>query len=123
MPSPLLPLLAAAMALALGACSPQPDDPADPAARADATAMPSDIDQADPREPATPAADPCDASAVQPLVGQEATTEVVEQARLDAGAETVRTLRPGQAVTLEYLDGRLNVDVDEDNLITGLRCG
>ena len=54
---------------------------------------------------------------------QAASDELVEQARTDAGADAVRTLRPGQAVTLEFNGARLNVEVDEDNRIVSLRCG
>ena len=128
MRTPTLPLLGAAIALALAACSPQPADPIDApesttaADPADATTMPPAVDDATmQRAPAIE--DPCDATNVQSLVGQEATEEVVEQARIDAGAQSARTLRPGQAVTMDFLEGRLNVDVDENGVITGLRCG
>lgn len=117
MSSSTLSVFAAAAALALAACSPQSADPAD-----DAASLPSPA-QVETPAPAMPAADPCDASAVQSFVGQEATEEVVEQARTGAGADSARTLRPGQAVTLEFREGRLNVDVDENGTITGLRCG
>lgn len=65
----------------------------------------------------------CDATPVQGLVGEAAADELVEQARTDAGADSVRVLRPGQAVTLEFNGARLNVEVDEDNRIVSLRCG
>ena len=131
MSSHTLPLFAAALTLALAACSPQPTDPADPAQDiaatepADATAMPPAAGATDDAlQPAAPGmSDPCDASAVQSLIGQEATEDVVEQARTDAGAETARTLRPDQAVTMEFREGRLNVDVDENGTVTSLRCG
>src|SRR5690606_10540129 len=74
-------------------------------------------------QPAAPGMDACDADAVQSLVGQQATDEVMEQARVDAGAESVRSLSPGQAVTMEFRAGRLNIDVDDEGTITGLRCG
>lgn len=48
---------------------------------------------------------------------------MVERARVAAGARTARVLKPGQMVTMEYLPGRLNIDVDERNVITNLRCG
>lgn len=66
----------------------------------------------------------CDAEAARPAaLGQPATPEVVEQARRDAGASLVRVLRPGQVVTMEFVAGRLDIDVDEGNTIVGLRCG
>ena len=65
----------------------------------------------------------CDAAAAQAFVGKVATAEVVEQARAAAGARTARTLAPGQMVTMDYRAGRLNLDVDDGNVITGVRCG
>lgn len=79
---------------------------------------------ADPGEATTaPPPASCDATAVQGLVGEDASEVVVEQARTDAGADSVRTLQPGQAVTLEFNGARLNVEVDEENRIVSLRCG
>ena len=52
-----------------------------------------------------------------------ASTVVVEQARLASGAQVARVLKPGQMVTMEYREGRLNIDVDANNVITNLRCG
>ena len=45
--------------------------------------------------------------------------------RRPKGTLTVKnsTLRPDQAVTMEYRAGRLNIDVDENGVITGFRCG
>lgn len=75
----------------------------------------------------TPAGAPamarCDADAAAAAIGKAATAEVVEQARVASGAQIVRVLRPGQAVTMEFREGRLNVDVNERNAVTGLRCG
>lgn len=77
-----------------------------------------------PRAPGSDeAVEQCDAEAACGFVGQEATADIVEQARQAAGAELVRTLKPGQMVTMEYHFSRLNLDVDEANVITGTRCG
>ena len=66
----------------------------------------------------------CDAAAAKPAaIGKAATAAIVEQARIDAGARMARVLKPGQMVTMEYAEGRLNIDVDADNVITNLRCG
>lgn len=65
----------------------------------------------------------CQAEAAQGHVGKVATSERIEAARRDARANTARTLKPGQMVTMEYLAGRLNVDVDARNVIIGVRCG
>jgi hypothetical protein len=65
----------------------------------------------------------CDADAGAAAVGQAASADVVEQARSAAGAKTARVLSPGQIVTMEYLAGRLNVHVDDANVVTELTCG
>ena len=66
----------------------------------------------------------CDAAAAKPAaIGKVATASVVEQARVDAGARMARVLKPGQMVTMENAEGRLNIDVDAGNVNTNLRCG
>ena len=66
----------------------------------------------------------CNAEAAKPdAIGKPATADVVDRARRDAGAQMARVIKPGQMVTMEYREGRLNIDVDEANVITNLRCG
>ncbi|MEO5629554.1 MAG: I78 family peptidase inhibitor [Thermomonas sp.] len=72
---------------------------------------------------APPVAGSCNADAVQAYTGQIATTGVIDAARKAAGAEMVRTLKPGQVVTMEYLEGRLNLHVDGNNAIVRGACG
>lgn len=72
----------------------------------------------------TTAPDPCNAELAKPgALGKVATPEVVRQARLDARATTARVLKPGQMVTMEFVAGRLNIDVDDADTIVNLRCG
>lgn len=73
--------------------------------------------------PLPPQRDPCTADAANAYLGQPASADVVEQARLAAHADTARVLHPGDVVTMEYRAGRLNVDVDERGVIVRLRCG
>lgn len=123
----LLPLAALAISLpiALSACaSPRP-----------AAEMPSSAEQANAAaqtasEPATPtqtspmpAPLTCNAEAAQSAIGKTADAATVERARTAAGGHTVRVLKPGQAITKEYLDGRVNVYVDEKNVIVEVGCG
>ena len=56
-------------------------------------------------------------------VGFVDAADIAEQARAASGANGVRVLKPGQMVTMEYHFSRLNLDVDEANVITGTRCG
>ena len=73
--------------------------------------------------PLPPQQDPCTADAASAYMGQVASGDVVEQARQAAHAEVARVLHPGDIVTMEARTGRLNIDVDERNVIVGLRCG
>lgn len=72
---------------------------------------------------AAPVAGQCNADAAQAHVGHAATPGMIEAARKDAGAETVRTLKPGQVVTMEYLAGRLNLYLDASDKIERIGCG
>ncbi len=70
-----------------------------------------------------PISDQCNANGARGHVGKVATEATVDAARRDAGARIARTLKPGQMVTMEYIEGRLNIDVDAANVIIGVRCG
>ncbi|MGY3266294.1 I78 family peptidase inhibitor [Lysobacter sp. HA35] len=74
-------------------------------------------------DPMPPAATQCNGDAAQSLVGQPATPQNVETARQRAGAQMARLLKPDQAVTMEYREGRLNIYVDASNVITRIACG
>ena len=73
--------------------------------------------------PAAPVSGQCNAEAARRHVGKVATASTVDAARRDAGANVARTLKPDQMVTMEYMEGRLNIDVDARNVITNVRCG
>lgn len=75
-------------------------------------------------DPSPPQAMTCNADAAKPgAMGKVASAAVVERARIDAGARMARVLKPGQMVTMEYAEGRLNIDVDVRNVVINLRCG
>ena len=97
--------LAACMAVSIAACSSTPAGEEGSAA------------------PVPDAVAGCDAAAAQSAVGKQATAEVVEQARNDAGARTTRVIKPGQAVTMDYRGDRLNLYVDAKDAITSATCG
>ncbi|WP_425529557.1 I78 family peptidase inhibitor [Stenotrophomonas nitritireducens] len=116
-------IAALSLVLALGACkgpTPEEQDQALDQAKqaADAAATPD-------QEVATtpPPVGTCDASQVEGLVGQPYSEELAEQARQDAGAAQVRMLKPNQPITMEFLGERLNIEVDDKNLVSGVRCG
>ena len=100
-----------------GVSAPAPTEvPTDPAEPDRASAPPMS-------DPLPPTRRTCNADAAAGHVGSEATPTVVSAAQRDAGASTARVLKPGQMVTMEYIEGRLNIDVDANNVITGIRCG
>ena len=65
----------------------------------------------------------CDAAALQSQIGQKATASVMEELRTRSGSTTARMLRPGQLVTMEYNATRLNLIVDDKDVMTAIRCG
>ncbi|MBN8716225.1 I78 family peptidase inhibitor [Thermomonas sp.] len=76
-----------------------------------------------PPPPAPPLAMACDAAPAQRFVGQPATAANVEAARQAAGARTVRSLKPGQPMTMDYRGDRLNVLQDAAGKIDKISCG
>jgi len=72
----------------------------------------------------TPSADAaCNPVPAHVFIGEPATAANIEAARIAAGASSVRTIAPGQVVTMEYLEGRLNLDIGSDEIILDVRCG
>lgn len=65
----------------------------------------------------------CDSSAVAGLVGKNADTALVEQAKRQSGAETARVLRPNDPMTMDYNSRRLNIDVSETGVVNQFTCG
>ena len=68
-------------------------------------------------------ADQCNADAAQEHVGHAASTDMVEAARKDAGAELVRVLKPNQPMTMDYRVERLNLYLDANGNIERIACG
>jgi hypothetical protein len=107
--------LAATLALACAACAtttPEHDTtPTDPTANTPSAAAPP------------PMAAECQATAAQQFVGQKATPEVLEAARVAAGAAVARALRPDMMVTMEYRGDRLNLRTDTNDVVASVGCG
>lgn len=110
----------ALLTLALAACAPTPDEQQlaldEAERRAQAEAQPA-------AEPAPVDAGACDAVQAQWLVGKTPSEADMEQARSDSGAEVVRSLKPGQVVTMEFNASRLNIDLDDAGAVVSVRCG
>jgi hypothetical protein len=101
--------------LTLGA----PGAPADPGIGAP---LPPGVGKS-PVGPAGPAA--CGAEALAHLVGAPAPDDAALAAIRSApdGPMRVRVIRPGQPVTMDHLPRRLNILLDVDGKVIGLRCG
>ncbi len=67
--------------------------------------------------------DECGASLVQSFVGIRANTALREEITTRSGAESIRWIEPGMAVTMDYRGDRLNAELDQDGVITAMRCG
>lgn len=65
----------------------------------------------------------CKAEAVPGMLGKQATAERIERARQQTGAQRVRVLAPGDAVSMEHDPQRLNIEIDEAEVIQHIRCG
>ena len=64
----------------------------------------------------------CDAAPLARFVGAIATADFSRVALKRSHARTIRWIRPGNAVTMDYLLDRLNVRLDDKNFITALDC-
>ncbi|MCP1500950.1 hypothetical protein J2Y86_005657 [Pseudomonas migulae] len=65
----------------------------------------------------------CEAKAAEFTIGKKASPELLEQARVRAGAQNARILKPNDMVTLEYRSDRLNLNTDDKLVITRVNCG
>ena len=65
----------------------------------------------------------CNERPAQHLVGRPASAELGAEAQRLTGARTVRWLRPGDIVTMEFREDRLNIDLDERRRVKAIRCG
>lgn len=65
----------------------------------------------------------CDASRVTRLVGRPFSASLPEHARRIARARTVRTILPGDAVTMDYRADRLNLHVSTEGFAERFTCG
>ncbi len=65
----------------------------------------------------------CRMAGAQFAVGRQADAALQAEAAKRSGAQTVRILRPGQAITMEFSPQRLNLEVDAGNRVLAARCG
>lgn len=65
----------------------------------------------------------CSAEGFGDLVGREATGALGTEAVRRSGSRTLRWIRPGDAVTMDYRPDRLNVHLDARNRVERFACG
>ena len=120
---PVHACIAIAATLALAACSSAPQsasgEPSPPASETPVASAPATGSTAAPPAMTTS----CNADAAKAAVGKKATDEVIEQARVAAGAAVARALRPDMMITMEYRGDRLNLRTDVDGKVVGASCG
>lgn len=67
--------------------------------------------------------DLCGAEQVQRYVGRSYTEALSDTLEQESGAGALRVKRPGMAYTLEYRADRLDVSVNEEDVIQTIQCG
>jgi len=65
----------------------------------------------------------CEAQAAEFAIGKKASPELLDQARVKAGAQNARFLKPDDMITLEYRSDRLNLNTDNNLVVTRVNCG
>ena len=65
----------------------------------------------------------CVADAATWAIGKGVSDDIVERVRVDTNSKTVRVIRPGQAVTMDYRVDRVNIKLNERDAIVGVSCG
>jgi hypothetical protein len=70
-----------------------------------------------------PATGTCVAEPAQFAVGRPASAALLERARVAATASIARFIRPDEAITMEYSPARLNLYLNERDVVRGVICG
>ena len=72
---------------------------------------------------AHPAHDACGASKAAKFIGKDATPQLRLEVAKAVGHLSIRWIGPGDAVTMDFSEGRLNADFDDGGKIKRFRCG
>jgi len=73
--------------------------------------------------PSPPVSDTCHRDNAQWAIGEQASPNLLERARVAAQAKSARFLRPNQPITMEYLGSRLNLGLDGRDIVRSVTCG
>lgn len=74
-------------------------------------------------QPIREAFENCDSEAVQGWIGRQFFLGSKTALLQASGASTLRLVRPGQAITMDYQSDRLTIELDGADIILALRCG
>lgn len=64
----------------------------------------------------------CGASRLATHVGSKATPELIATIQASRNEAPLRVIKPGMAVTMDYRSERLNIEVDENEVIKRFYC-
>ncbi len=81
------------------------------------------VDGSEVAMPAGSSSAACAPEKAQVLVGQAASADLAARAVQLTGARTVRWIRPGDMVTMDFREDRLNIELDAQGRVTLFRCG
>ncbi|NML05274.1 I78 family peptidase inhibitor [Sphingomonas sp. G-3-2-10] len=70
--------------------------------------------------PAPPTA--CGSEKVADFIGKKRTDAISAEVAKRSGAKNIRWISPGMAVTMDYREDRLNVDLNDKGVITRFYC-
>lgn len=87
----------------------------------EATGAPVDRGPVPPQPP--PSSGTCDATLTQFAIGERASDALLERARIAAGADAARFIRPNQPITTEFNPVRLNLKVSAQEIVLSVYCG
>lgn len=99
-------LFAGMLAAGLAACAPSADSPA----------------TASTEPPPAPADDKCNAGRAADVVGQPYNDALLARVKTAVGHENIRPIHPGQAVTMDFREERLNIEIGADGKVVRVYC-
>jgi Peptidase inhibitor I78 family len=76
-----------------------------------------------PPQPTPPSSGTCDAAQAQWAVGEPASNDLLERARVAAKASIARFIRPNEPITMEFSPARLNLGLDKHDVVASVTCG
>jgi hypothetical protein len=113
MPTVPRTIVSGILALGLAACAPTSNTPP--------VASGEPIPPAPAPAPA-PSDDKCNAGRVADVVGQPYNDALLARVKAAIGHDTIRPIQPGQPVTMDFREERLNIEIGTDGKIVRVFC-